>query len=136
MITSVIGNLPQGRTRTNERYAYIGVSDWDWDGKLVITAGIKKGVTDEYHVLEVEPNGFPGRSFLLAKQNGKGEVYQCSVGTDPDPYQADWKCTCRAGQVGRHKCKHFLSLHDRLKQEAASKEVPNVHSDDRVPHCR
>jgi hypothetical protein len=117
VIDVVLGNLPEGRTRVNERYAYVGVTDWDWDGKLVIEAGLRKKTVDEYHVVEVEPEGFPGRVFLLAKQVRGTEVYQCSVGGGPDPLASEWACTCKAGQVRKYRCKHFLALSDYLRRK-------------------
>lgn len=80
------------------------------DGELtVVLARGKRGAVelDTYGVQEQFPPPAPGcREFLLLNQDdaGQPDVYRVVLGT------RGATCTCRAGLVARHPCKHKESL--------------------------
>lgn len=95
------GDLPDTRTYSDRRWAFIGRTEPAADGVLLIQQyrGSRAEV-DRYRIEEQPAVGVMGRMFLVAKQTGDNpEVYETVIG--PVAF-----CTCKATRCKVPNCRH------------------------------
>lgn len=101
------------------------------DGTLTITehrGGVRRPrtVTQRYLVQETPAIGFAGREFLLVKDRTSG-LEGTLLGHDEKTREGNvytarvfsngfGMCSCTAGNVGQHRCLHFLALKELIEQ--------------------
>ncbi len=107
-----VGFLVASRTHATRGYT-IKAAEAPGQGEFQIcilqggARGYKPGDGTAYYVEEAECLNFMGRRFLWVKAKD-GECYETHVGTN----WISWHCTCKAGLVHRHLCKHAEVLWD------------------------
>lgn len=104
--------LPDTASRKNSHVIYFSYNDPKIvaDGCVSITSTVKgQEVMEDYDVQEEYPFGVNGRVFLLAKNDGT--VYEVAILDNGRKH-----CSCKAGQVKRHTCKHVAAMSEVVKQ--------------------
>jgi hypothetical protein len=117
--------LVTGALDATRTYAYVPRSDpsQPWDGVLTLVeetgVRVRRTITDRYGLEEQPCDSFPGRVFLLCKEDRAGdldtaagraaaercgEVYPCSVGRHVG------LCTCPGFAAGHRTCKHLAVI--------------------------
>lgn len=104
---SQVGYLVPSLTHRRRGYSITpSVAPGQGEYQVVIIQGTKGTC---YFLEEGIATGFIGRLFMWCKPVG-GECYETRVGAN---YQ-DWACTCTAGRVHQHLCKHAEVLWDAI----------------------
>lgn len=135
--------LPPTAANPERDVMFVEVAPGRWIMTVTQVSGarVRRKVAELYQVEETEAIGFMGRSFFVLKDGAKcdtetvanvaridrvSSIYETHLHTD-----GRWKCSCKAGQVGQHKCIHTLAL-EQLQREEQSYD----HSDDLCDGCQ